>query len=61
MKTNIDELKLELDEIRKKNLYMQGRHDCANNIIPNDSLGDDYLRGYADQFALEQQQSRGFN
>ena len=60
-KLNIDELKAQLDRIRKENLYVQGRYDCANNVIPNDSLGEDYLRGYADEFSKEQQLSRGFN
>lgn len=58
---NIEELKLTLDKIRKTKLYTQGRIDCENNIIPNETLGDDYLRGYADEFAKEKQQSRELN
>jgi hypothetical protein len=40
-------------------LYKKGWDDCDNNRIPNDSLGEDYCRGYGNKFAEEQQLSQG--
>jgi len=41
--------------------YQKGVSDCALNKIPSLGMSDEYYRGYSDQYAREQQLSRGFN
>ena len=43
------------------NDYQQGVSDCLNNKMPKNGMSDQYYSGYSDQYAKEQQLSRGFN
>jgi hypothetical protein len=41
--------------------YEQGKNDCIKGIKPQCNFGE-YIKGYADQYAKEQQKSQqGFN
>lgn len=41
--------------------YSMGQEDCRTNKIPANGMPDSYYEGYSDQYAKEQQLSRGFN
>ena len=43
------------------NDYQQGVSDCLNNKMPKNGMSDEYYSGYGDQYAKEQQLSKGFN
>ncbi len=43
------------------NDYQQGVSDCLNNKMPKNGMSDEYYSGYGDQYAKEQQFSRGVN
>ena len=40
--------------------FMRGQKDCKNGK-PHKDQGEDYNRGYAAQYAMEQALSKGFN
>lgn len=43
------------------NDYQQGASDCLNNKMPKNGMSNQYYSGYGDQYAKEQQLSRGSN
>lgn len=43
------------------NDYQQGVSDCESNQPIKNGMSDQYYSGYSDQYAKEQQLSRGFN